>query len=91
MLQIRPIFGRPGPGCRLRALLVFGIRILFSCLPGAEMHSGGTTAAGVLARRDPDVAAPDMLTLAAWRKSAVLRRSHEACGNCDRAFRSVPD
>ena len=41
-----------------------------------------------LARREPDVAAPDTLTLAAWRRSDALRRSHEACGNCDRAFRS---
>ena len=52
------------------------------------MHSGGATTPGVLARREPDVAAPDTLTLAAWRRSDALRRSHEACGNCDRAFRS---
>ena len=88
LLQICPFFGRPGPGCRLRALGVFGKRIVFSCLPGAEMHSGGATTPGVLARREPDVAVPDTLTLAAWRKSDALRRSHEACGNCDRAFRS---
>ena len=43
-----------------------------------------------LARREPDVAAPDTLTLAAWRRSDALRRSHEACGNCDRAL-PVPD
>ena len=52
------------------------------------MLSGGATTPGVLARREPDVAVPDTLTLAAWRKSDALRRSHEACGNCDRAFRS---
>ena len=52
------------------------------------MHSRGATTPGVLARREPDVAAPDTLTLAAWRRSDALRRSHEACGNCDRAFRS---
>ena len=51
------------------------------------MLSGGATTPGVLARREPDVAVPDTLTLAAWRKSDALRRSHEACGNCDRAFR----
>ena len=54
------------------------------------MLSGGAAAPGVLARRAPDRAAPDTLTLAAWRRSYALRRSHEACGNCDRAFR-FPD
>ena len=77
----------------------FGIFCIFRSLsPPGVLNSGYkltvtyygeiTTTPGVLARREPDVAAPDTLTLAAWRRSYALRRSHEACGNCDRAFRS---
>ena len=52
------------------------------------MISGEAASPAVLATREPDRRVAHTLSLVAWRRSSKLRRSHEACFNCERAFRS---